>query len=368
MKKKVLYIMHIDWNWIKQRPQFLAEELSKYYDITVTYQIPYRRHNLTKSKKPKINTFRFLAIPLKGRVKLLSTLNDHFVRFQMKLLLLFKKYDFIWVTHPSLYSYIPKYHSSKVIYDCMDDALEFPGISKNKIMREKLFKLENRLCKESNFIFASSQYLKNELVNRYGIEKEKILVVNNGIHLKDLEIKDLPQDIKRYFDSKMKKIVYIGTISEWFDFDLILKSLNEVKGVNYLLFGSTEVKIPKHKNIIYCGPVDHKYVSGIMQFADLLIMPFKVNKLIRGVDPVKVYEYIYSKKPSIIVEYEETKKFNRFVYLYKNADEYISILKKIISDQSVKKVSNKEIEDFINKSTWEHRAKEIFEKLDSYYA
>ena len=31
--------MHIDWNWIKQRPHFLAEGLNEYCDITVLYQV-----------------------------------------------------------------------------------------------------------------------------------------------------------------------------------------------------------------------------------------------------------------------------------------------------------------------------------------
>ena len=37
--KKVLYVMHISWGWIKQRPQFLAEELAKYYEVDVFYRM-----------------------------------------------------------------------------------------------------------------------------------------------------------------------------------------------------------------------------------------------------------------------------------------------------------------------------------------
>ena len=33
--KKMLYCMHIGWNWIKQRPHFIAEELANEYDLTV---------------------------------------------------------------------------------------------------------------------------------------------------------------------------------------------------------------------------------------------------------------------------------------------------------------------------------------------
>ncbi|MGI6483581.1 MAG: hypothetical protein ACOX08_09975 [Methanobacterium sp.] len=35
--KKILYLMHLEWNWNKQRPQFIAEGLNDYFDIKVIY-------------------------------------------------------------------------------------------------------------------------------------------------------------------------------------------------------------------------------------------------------------------------------------------------------------------------------------------
>ena len=361
----MLYIMHIDWNWIKQRPQFLAEELSEYYDVTIAYQKSYRTHGFTRDEKPKIDTFVFLTIPFKGRMKLLTIINSYFVKFQIKLLLLTKKYEVIWLTHPLLYSYIPRSSSSKIIYDCMDDALEFPKIKNNSIMKKHFFDLENKLCFASDIIFSSSQYLKNKLINRYKVLEKKVVVVNNGIHLKNLENNELPHEIKKWFNTKFKNIVYIGTISEWFDFDLIFKSLNEIDGINYLLFGPTEIGIPKHKNIIHCGSVNHEYVSSIMQYADLLIMPFKVNELIKSVNPVKAYEYIYSGKPALIVQYEETEKFKEFLYLYNSDKEYISIVKNIIFNEMSKNISKEKRENLIQDASWNNKAKEIITTIEA---
>ena len=39
--KTILYLMHIDWNWIKQRPQYIAEGLSKKYRVIVMYKHTY---------------------------------------------------------------------------------------------------------------------------------------------------------------------------------------------------------------------------------------------------------------------------------------------------------------------------------------
>lgn len=359
MKKKMLYIMHIDWNWIKQRPQFLAEELSEYYDITIAYQISYRKKGFTNEQKTNLDTFRFLAIPFNGRMKLLFIINSFFIKLQMKILMYLKKYEVIWITHPLLYSYIPENNLKKVIYDCMDDVLEFPKIKNNIKMRNQLFNLEKKLCECSNFIFSSSQYLKNKLLSRCNISENKTFVINNGVNLKNLDNNDLREEIKKYFDPNFKNIVYIGTISEWFDFDLILKSLNEIRGIRYLLFGPTEIDIPNHKDIIHCGSINHIYVSSTMKLADLLIMPFKINELIKSVNPVKAYEYIFSGRPSLIVKYEETLKFNEFLYLYDNEEEYIEILKNILYKQMSKKISIENKEKLINSSSWKNKATQI---------
>ena len=41
--KKILYLMHVPWGWIKQRPHFIAENLSKYYKVNVFYKKAYKK-------------------------------------------------------------------------------------------------------------------------------------------------------------------------------------------------------------------------------------------------------------------------------------------------------------------------------------
>ena len=44
--KKILYVMNVEWNWIKQRPHFIAEGLSKNYHVEVLYRYWYNRKGL----------------------------------------------------------------------------------------------------------------------------------------------------------------------------------------------------------------------------------------------------------------------------------------------------------------------------------
>ena len=62
-KENLIYIMHVDWNWIKQRPHFLAEELNKYFNVKVLYQYRYGRKGLQKRDTKGIDIEPIYVIP-----------------------------------------------------------------------------------------------------------------------------------------------------------------------------------------------------------------------------------------------------------------------------------------------------------------
>ena len=41
--QNVLYFMNVDWNWIKQRPHFIAEHLQAYYNLLIVNQYRYSK-------------------------------------------------------------------------------------------------------------------------------------------------------------------------------------------------------------------------------------------------------------------------------------------------------------------------------------
>ena len=104
--------------------------------------------------------------------------------------------------------------------------------------------------------------------------------------------------------------------SEWLNIPLLIEALNLYNELTIYLVGPCDIKIPKHERLIIVGPVNHSLVFEFMKNADVLIMPFVVNELIKAVNPVKLYEYIYSCKPVISVYYAETEPFEPYIYLY----------------------------------------------------
>lgn len=356
---KILYLMHIDWNWIKQRPHFIAEKLvAAGIKVDVYYNKIYNKKvlaKLTKNKKEFSTIYCIPRIPI-SRFVYIKKLNEYIYKVFLKIIIRLKKYDYVYLTHPSFYSCKV---SIPVIYDCMDDIL---GFSSDETNNKILFKLEQSLVTNAKFVFFTSEYLKDTVLKRYGVEfnNKKFLINNNAI--------ELPQDINftdlTLSESSKIKMVYIGTIASWFDFD-ILKKINPNK-YEFHLFGPKDTEENDFpENFIFHNSVPREQIFSIMKASDILIMPFIVTDLIKSVNPVKLYEYIFSCKPVISVRYGETEKFSDYVYLYENNDleSFMLCVKLIEENQMQGKNTEENCRIYVESNTWKNRIDSILNHI-----
>lgn len=353
--------MHVPWGWVKQRPHYLAEELSKQYDVEVVYRKMYGvRRQLTSVQTPIHALQELFVIPLE-RFRFIWNLNCRLIGWQLRKR--FRDCHAVWLTHPQLFEMIegvlPK--ELPVIYDCMDDALEFPAVRRNPALRESLLAGERKLVARSSIIFTSSVSLQRTIAARHGIQKE-LTVIPNAISLEDEpELPPLRSDIAGALQRQGKKLIYLGTVSEWFDFATVLNALAQFPDITVLLFGPSEIPIPPHERLFHFGPVEHGNVFTIMAAADILIMPFKLNDLVLGVDPVKLYEYIYSAKPILAVDYPEARKFSDYVYLYRGSEEFCRLVDACVKGELFIKRPAVEYHRFAADNTWQKRATVLME-------
>ncbi|MCM1321061.1 MAG: glycosyltransferase [Bacteroides sp.] len=353
---RILYLMHVDWNWIKQRPHFIAEKLAENgIEAEVYYQKNFDKKLLTSNAKGNFLIKEIPRLPM-SRFSVIRKINTFIYECFLENLLSKKDYDYVYLTHPVFFS---TKINVPIIYDCMDDVLEF---SSNLKENKKLFVLEKQVIQHSKYVFFTSEYLKNALLKRYNLGNisGKFSVNNNAIELPKTNILE---NIK-LTESNRIKFVYIGTISEWFDFNL-LETLDKEK-YEFHLFGPVDnISTNREENFIFHGPVSRDKIFSIMNAADILIMPFIVNKLIESVNPVKLYEYIFSCKPIISVEYGETLKFSDYVYLYKNGNvkSFEDCVRKIESNEMRSKACENDCKNFAENNTWNNRALEIKRKI-----
>lgn len=355
--KKMLYIMGESWYWIKQRPHFFAEYLSNDFQIDLVFEKRYTG-KVENEVPSNINCHELFKLP-KTHNSIIRKINNFFIKSSLKKIVQAAKYDVILINNYKHYDLIKNYIASDdyVIYDCMDDFMEFKGSKRSEAVQKEILNQEKSLYSRSNLVVFSSEHLKKKLSKRY-YSKDNAIVINNAVELNfDEKNINLPESLSSLYKQDMKNICYIGTVSDWFDFNLILKSLDMFKNINFILIGPSDTDIPVHKRLLRHPQIPHAKVFGAMKKADLLVMPFNVDELVRSVNPVKAYEYIYSCAPSILVKYEETEKFKDYLYLYKNEKEFFEFINKLVEGKLPSLISEEEAITFANSNTWEKRIK-----------
>ena len=362
-KKKVCYFSLVTWKWIKQRPHFVALKLCdkfkveyRYLDIKDKYKDEVNKkatnsfvNNKVDNDNLKIKPYYIYPGDRKFRLK--RALN------YFKLIAF--NYDIFVFTQPNqidtIFIKILKLNKTKIYYECMDNYIGWEQSTAYFEFKEKT------LINNSEKVFVSAQKLLDDISTKYGVSKDKFILVRNGYdhHLFD--------NYKKV-ETKLVKpaITYIGTIDEWFDIENIVKYAKKHSKYNFNIIGPVNPSVKKKinkiklKNVIIHGPIEHDLVPAYIEASDVMIMPFIINNIIKYVDPVKVYEYLYFKKNIVSSYWPELDQFNGLVYYYHEDHEF----EKVVNDALNNKFKeNKKYKTIMEESKWDNRLKVYLETL-----
>jgi len=359
MKKKILYLMHVDWRWIKQRPHFLAEELSNTFDVVVVYPRNYRRSNQVENAT-SITKIPIFLLPF-SRFKVIRFINDYLRSLYFWILIFIYRPSIVWFTFPSL---IPNMglrllKDRLVVYDCMDDAPEFESSAE---IKHKILLQERELIGKADIVLATSENLFYKLLARGSSEKNMALVRNAfGGDISAVSAYD-GIGVK----SNVFRILFIGAVGSHLDMDVMLHCANNIDGVEFHFFGPVAITVPRDNKFVFYGPIEHSDLAERVQEFDCFIMPFIKNELIQGVDPVKLYEYINFNKNIICPYYDEIERFSEFVYFYTSNNSFVDVVKNMMMNNELKYGQNQRMV-FLENNSWKVRAGKIAQLIDEHF-
>ena len=351
MKQKMLYMSHVDWGWIKQRPQFMAEALHSHFDVAAVYMRQNRnRKTLQKRTDSILPVHPLYTIPLASRTGLTRRIDEAYRAWQYNRYVKKYKPDCLYFTFPTQFPVIPKGYTGKIIYDCMDNHTAMAAPQNKATIRS----YEEQMVARADYILVSAQKLKEELLKNYpGLDESKITIVRNGYNGKILPVQEQSQPEDTF------TISYIGTIGSWFNFEFLLKSLEEFPNLHYRIIGPAEnPNLPKAERLHYVGTVEHHKLHEAIADVQCLTMPFQLNDIVEAVDPVKLYEYINFNKNILCIRYKEIERFECFVYFYTDYESFRNQIQKMMDDNTLR-YSLQAREDFLMESSWASRAEQI---------
>jgi teichuronic acid biosynthesis glycosyltransferase TuaH len=351
--KRILYLMQVDWRWIRQRPHILAEGLTQDNTVLVAHRYYLDRARHPANPSPVVRTG---LVPTLDRGGSFWRSSDAIInRWRTSHLIAQFKPDLIWLCFPSLYAYLPKDIDTPLVYDCMDDAT---GFYPNAGDRAHIAQLETELIDRAALVLCSSQNLLERLKVNHTAARLELL--RNGLPQAWLsrEVKHQPTNATECH------VAYIGTVAAWFDWKVVLMALERLPTLRVHIIGPGEAARPKHERLIRHGPVAHSQLLGLAEQFQAFIMPFQVTPLIEGVDPVKLYEYLAFDREVIAVHYTEIERFAPFMHLYREGPGFVNLLERLVAGR-LERRNSLEAYTFLQHNTWEQRIQALQTMLSS---
>ena len=334
----IIWLSEIKWNYLKTRKQQIISRFPKTSSIFFIEPISKRLSNNYFPKKdghvktvtiPQLRSisnklfnqilgYRFIRKVINAIANLWFRLFFHRIMSKTKCIITSNVY---W--SPLIKTCKIKYPELTIIYDCNDNPLAFPKTPKYK----KDYFLETLLLVDKIIIphLGYKYFIPNKFM-------KKIDIISNGV---DFELfQGSKKNINKMKNIDQPIIIYIGAISEWFDFSLVDYLLTNTT-YNYVLIGPSSENIDeklnqlkKHDNMFYFNAINHQDIPSYLHHADVCIIPFIKNELTESVLPNKLFEYSAVGKPSVITNFNSTlHEFSEYVSVTSNKDEFIDAIK-----------------------------------------
>jgi len=370
----ILYFSPIEWNFIKQRPQHLAYELSRKHRVVYFYPqttTKYLRQWLLMKKgrdtspfitgtiNGRLTLYQPLMLPQRSNV-ILARLNKNISRMWLQRLIKKEKLrDFIlWINHPHQAGYTSLFPDQLVIYDCMDNWADFNlGRERELIERE-----ERYILGKADAVFASSRLLYDRIKQK----REQAYLIPNAAEVEHFAqaVKTelaMPPDLKNL---RKPLIGYVGTIAEWHDMELIGLVAKARPNFDFVFVGPVGGNANINEcnglsNVHFLGSRPYEMLPRYLRHMDVCILPFKTGDFAASIDPVKAYEYLAAGKPVVATDMPELYKFEDIVRIAENGHQFVKHLDACLKDIEYSKHDPRVRSERILNHTWAKRGEEV---------
>ncbi|MBU1179361.1 glycosyltransferase family 4 protein [Patescibacteria group bacterium] len=209
----------------------------------------------------------------------------------------FKKTDIIF-SRDFWSAYFLSLLGKKVVYEIHDSPSTHPII-------KRAFKKIHKFVTTNNF-------KAQELMNTFGVQKEKILVAPNGVDINFFNVEKSKEDCRALLGlPKDKKIIlYTGHLYSWKGADILFDATLKLNrdGTLTVFVGGTPEDVMRfrsragfNENVLILGHQEYKKIPYYLGAADVLVLPNTAKERIsrEETSPIKLFEYMASDRPII---------------------------------------------------------------------
>lgn len=314
--KNIVIIANIEWSFLKQRHQYLAEGLSEKGNRVVFVESSAKR-NPTVSDIPRIisrirKAFLKKEPTAKRGMSLVEVVSPlvlpstniifNFINrmlFTPKLVKSIKSRlavdsEVVIIAYPptqTTLDLISSLRPGSVIYDCVSNFAAVPGMPKSVGVDE------SRLIERADVVVVDCDFL----LEKHKKSSKNIVQIEPGV---DSEKFCTSQRVK-----KIKKICYFGLVSEKIDCNLLYDL--RAAGFEVDIIGEDRVGLDASRLSNIIEPVQHEKLPQVLASYDALILPYVDSEYSKGVIPAKFFECFATGLPVIATDRNNFRRYRK---------------------------------------------------------
>lgn len=355
-KDDILLLSTADWDnpfWTNK--QFVALELARLgHKVLYVDSIGLRPPSLNKSDisrifKRLLKGLRFpkkinenlwvwspIVIPFQ-KYRVVRVFNKWMLSFFSKFFTYFLgfKQPILWSYNPMTLDIFLVRPDTKVVYHCVDDIKEQPGMPYRAIEDS-----EKRLLKRANFVFVTSKKLyetrKALSENIYMFSNVADYAHFNKVAHHDIEA---PDDISIF---NKPVIGFVGAISGYKqDFKLLEYIAKKRPDWQVVLIGKvgegdpgTDISaLEKYENIAMLGSRSYSSLPVYINSFNVAIIPAALNEYTHSMFPMKFFEYLSTGKRIVSTKIDSLLEYSNYLYLADDYDDFIAGIEDALFDE-----------------------------------
>ena len=224
------------------------------------------------------------------------------------------------------------------------------------------------LCRTDIVFTTSTSQLEKRKENH-----ERVFLVPNAVDFDLFENMNAARisEPEEMSNVPLPRIGYVGSIDLRIDNELLMFIAKRRPDWSIVMVGGFSNYIDKLAyrlkdlpNVYLTNRKKYEEIPGYLSSFNIGIIPFKLNKETRSMNPLKMYEYLASGLPIVSTDLPETRKFKSTIRIAKNQHEFVEMIEKELkTDNSVK---IKERLKIASRNCWKERIKQISELIDAY--
>ena len=232
------------------------------------------------------------------------------------------------------------------------------------------------LFKRVKLIVSTNEWKRDELVRRFGVSPDIILIERNAVDLARfpaLSKEEAREKLKLKKDGRY--VVYTGQLYVWKGADTLAEAAQKSPEIDFVFVGGVDSDLERFKkrwqhvlNIHMVGQIAQEYVPLWQRAADVLVIPNTGKEEIAThyTSPMKLFEYMAAERPIVASDIPSIKEIvnDSSAYFAKPDDssDFARVIKMALEDPGALEKA-KEARRIVEDHTWEKRAARIKERI-----